>query len=166
MGQIKSPPRVLDEYTQRQYIETKARSILNKASPDILPNSLFKPTSYKTDFEFDSQSEKNRYLKILKEIQVLKSRIVTNPSGREGIINAFVLLNTRFTPSPKQISKFIDFLLKDRVAPTNMSLKDTIFYMMTYDENFDLADTDSYGINQSKQNESVLFADRSEGNLK
>jgi len=147
-GMISSPPKILDEFTHRHYLETKARSILNKATPDILPGSLFKPTAYKSGFEFASQSQKNRYMKIVKELQIMKTKLVTNPMNKMDTAKGFLLLHTRFNPSEEQIEKFISFLMEDRVIPSNMNFTDTLFYMMTYEKNFDLAQTDGYRVKQ------------------
>ena len=154
----------MDEYTQIQHLETKARSIMNKASPDILPSSLYKPTAFQFGFEFSSQSQKTRYFKILKALQVTKTRITTNPSTKIDTVNGFILLHTRFVPSEEQVEKFIDFLMEERTVPANMTLKDIIFYMMTFDSNFDLAETDEYGINKNKE-VSNLLTNKSESRI-
>lgn len=162
MGQIKSPPRVLDEFTERQYLETTARSILNKASPEFIPSKLFKPTAYKSEFEFNSESQKSRYFKIMKELQMIKSRIVTNPATKYETCKGLILLHTRYTPSKDEIRKFMSFIMDERVVPSGMNLKDTIFYMLTYDQNFDLVQSNEYGMKMDQPKTSNVTANNSQ----
>jgi hypothetical protein len=141
---MKSPTRAPNEYTERQYLETKARSIINKASGDCISPKLFKPVAYISSYKFTSESQKSRYFKIMKELQVIKSRIVTNPLMKYETCEGLILLHTRYTASKEEISKFIAFIMDERLVPSGMNLKDTIFYMLTYDKNFDLAQNNEY----------------------
>jgi hypothetical protein len=141
---MKSPARAPNEFTERQYLETKARSIINKASEDCIPAKLFKPVAYISSYKFTSESQKSRYFKIMKELQGIKSRIITNPLMKYETCHGLILLHTRYIASREEISKFIASIMDERVVPPGMNLKETIFYMLTYDKNFDLAKNNEY----------------------
>jgi len=117
--------------------------------------------------EFSNQSQKTRYFRVLKELQIIKSKMLANPTNKFEIINGFIMLHTRYTPSEEETSKFIKFLVTHKTAPTNLNLKDTIFYMLTFDKNFDLADRDEYGlaINKDLSSVSNLLAGRCQSKL-
>ena len=152
----------MDLFTERRYFETKAQSILNKASPENFSTKYFKPTSYKSNLEFDSQSQKTRYFKIMKELQLIKGKCVSNPHNKIEIINSFIMLHTRYIPSPDETQKFLDFMSKGHVIPSTLNFKDALFYMLTYEKHFDMNEMDEYGFSYSRagskqrRNQSVL----------
>jgi hypothetical protein len=153
LGEMKSPPRVLDEFTQRHYLETKANSIINSGCKDYGPKNFFRPIACATGVEFQNQSHKSRYFKVLKELQMIKSKITISPHSKMEIANGFIMLHTRYNPSKEETKKFIKFLVSEKVIPSNLSLKEAIFYMLTFDPNFDIADRDGYGILLNKSRE-------------
>jgi hypothetical protein len=158
---VKSPARAPNEFTERQYLETKARSIINKASGDCIPSKLFKPVAYISSHKFTSESQKSRYFKIMKELQIIKSRIVTNPLMKYETCEGLILLHTRYTASRNEIMKFIAFIMDEKLVPPGMNLKDTIFYMLTYDKNFDLAQNNEYTM-KDESKVSDLITNRSQ----
>lgn len=51
--------------------------------------------------------------------------------------------------------------MDERVIPSGMNLKDTIFYMLTYDKNFDLVQNNEYGMKMDQPKTSNLVAHNS-----
>ena len=124
---------------------------------------------YSNGIEFGSQSQKTRYFKIIKELQLIKGKMVDNPKNKSQIASAFVQLYTRYTPSEEETSKFIDFIFQGKVIPSTLNFKDALLYMLTYDSNFDLNEKDEYGVGSQKVESNLnsnISSHRSQSNLK
>ena len=166
LGKIKKEPKHLDEFTERRYFENRANSILNKASPENFARKFFKPISYKSTFDFESQSQKNRYFKITKELQLIKEKMIENPHNKIEIANSFVMLHTRYMPSPDETQKFIDFLYKGSIIPSTLNFKEALFYILTYEKHFDSTKVDEYGFSESRSRTKSKLKQKPKSNQK